>query len=54
MARWDPEHALRLIESERVSFMIGPPTFFVALMSAPGFRAERVASLRLVQALEHV
>ena len=28
--------------------MIGPPTFFVGLMGAPGFRAERVASLRLV------
>jgi cyclohexanecarboxylate-CoA ligase len=48
MARWDPELALDLIERERVSFMIGPPTFFVSLMSAPGFSAERVASLRLV------
>ena len=48
MARWDPEQALDLIERERVTFMIGPPTFFVSLMSAPGFSAERVASLRLV------
>jgi cyclohexanecarboxylate-CoA ligase len=48
MARWDPGLALDLIERERVSFMIGPPTFFVSLMSAPGFSAERVASLRLV------
>jgi acyl-CoA synthetase (AMP-forming)/AMP-acid ligase II len=48
MARWDPEHALQLIERHRVSFMIGPPTFFVSLMDAPGFTPERVRSLRLV------
>ena len=48
MERWDPEHALALIEQERVSFMIGPPTFFVGLMSAPGFSPDRVASLRLI------
>lgn len=48
MARWDPEDALATIERERITFMIGPPTFFVALMAAPDFRTERVASLRLV------
>jgi cyclohexanecarboxylate-CoA ligase len=48
MARWDPEHALDLIERELVTFMVGPPTFFVSLMEAPGFTPERVASLRLV------
>jgi cyclohexanecarboxylate-CoA ligase len=48
MERWDPERALALIERERVSFMIGPPTFFRHLMDAPGFTAERVRSLRLV------
>jgi len=48
MARWDPETALGLIESERVTFMVGPPTFFVSLMGAPGFAPERVASLRLI------
>ena len=48
MDRWDPERALQLIEEERITFMIGPPTFFVGLMGAPGFRPERVASLRLV------
>jgi cyclohexanecarboxylate-CoA ligase len=48
MARWDPERALQLVDSERISFMIGPPTFFVQLMAAPGFTPERVASLRLV------
>jgi cyclohexanecarboxylate-CoA ligase len=48
MARWDPETALDLIERERVTFMVGPPTFFVSLMQAPGFAPERVESLRLI------
>jgi len=48
MSRWDPSAALELIERERITFMIGPPTFFVSLMSDPGFSPERVASLRLV------
>jgi acyl-CoA synthetase (AMP-forming)/AMP-acid ligase II len=48
MARWDPAVALDLIEHERVTFMIGPPTFFVSLMGAAGFAPARVASLRLV------
>ncbi|MEX0663931.1 MAG: AMP-binding protein [Acidimicrobiia bacterium] len=48
MARWDPEAALDMIERERITFMIGPPTFFVFLMDAPGFSTNRVSSLRLV------
>jgi cyclohexanecarboxylate-CoA ligase len=48
MARWDPEVALDLVEQEQITFMVGPPTFFVSLMAAPGFSADRVASLRLV------
>ena len=48
MARWDPEAALALIEREHVTFMVGPPTFFVSMMQAPGFSRERVASLRLI------
>jgi cyclohexanecarboxylate-CoA ligase len=48
MAKWDPEYALELIESKRVTYMIGPPTFFVSLMQTPGFTRERVRSLRLV------
>jgi cyclohexanecarboxylate-CoA ligase len=48
MERWDPEQALRLVADERVTFMVGPPTFFVGMMSAPGFEPGRVASLRLV------
>ena len=48
MARWDPETALDLIEREHVTFMVGPPTFFVSLMQAPGFAPARVESLRLI------
>ena len=48
MARWDPVTALDLIESERVTFMVGPPTFFRGLMDAPTFHPDRVVSLRLV------
>lgn len=48
MARWDPEHALSLIERHRVTFMAGPPTFFVTMRDAPGFAPERVRSLRLI------
>ena len=48
MAAWDPGEALSLMESERVSFMVGPPTFFVSLRDHPDFDPSRVASLRLV------
>ena len=48
MPKWDPSVALDLIETERVSFMIGPPTFFVGLMGASDFDPARVESLRLV------
>ena len=48
MPRWDPDGALEIIQRERVTFMIGPPTFFVGLMGAPSFTSARVASLRLV------
>jgi cyclohexanecarboxylate-CoA ligase len=48
MARWSPEEALAAIEREHITFMIGPPTFFVGLMSAPGFAPRRVESLRLI------
>ena len=48
MPKWDPAEALRIIEAERITFMIGPPTFFVGLMGAAGFRTEAVETLRLV------
>jgi cyclohexanecarboxylate-CoA ligase len=48
MGRWDPARALDLISDERVSFMIGPPTFFVGLMDSDHFTPSLVRSLRLV------
>lgn len=48
MARWDPDEALTLIEQQQITFMVGPPTFFVGLMHAERFTAKRVASLRLI------
>lgn len=48
MAAWDPVAALDLIEAERVSFMVGPPTYFLELLDAPAFSPERVASLRVI------
>ena len=50
MDRWDPDRALALIESERVTFMVGPPTFFTDLMASERFTTHRVASLRLISA----
>ncbi len=48
MDRWDPERALELIGREQVTFMVGPPTFFVVLTGAAGFTPDRVRTLRLV------
>ncbi len=48
MARWDPSEALDVIKRERVTFMIGPPTFFVSMLDAPDFSPQAVASLRQV------
>jgi cyclohexanecarboxylate-CoA ligase len=48
MDRWDPDRALDLVASERVSFMVGPPTFFIGLLGAHRFAPERVNSLRLI------
>jgi cyclohexanecarboxylate-CoA ligase len=48
MERWEPEAALATIADAGITFMIGPPTFFISLMEADGFRTDRVTSLRLV------
>ncbi len=47
--RFDPEHALALVASERISFLAGPPTFFIAMgrVLAEG-PAVDVSSVRLV------
>jgi cyclohexanecarboxylate-CoA ligase len=46
MRRFDPEEALTLVGRERVSFMAGPPTFFIAMATALG--DHDVSSVRLV------
>ena len=48
MRRWDPERALALIESESITYMVGPPTLFASLMDCPGFDPARTASLRMI------
>jgi len=48
MSTWDPGRALSLVESERVSFMVGPQTFFIGMRDDAGFDPARVASLRLL------
>ncbi|MCP4436561.1 MAG: cyclohexanecarboxylate-CoA ligase [Actinomycetia bacterium] len=48
MQKWDPARALDLIAAHRITFMVGPPTFFIGLEHADGFSAERVRSLRLL------
>ncbi|GAA3563346.1 class I adenylate-forming enzyme family protein [Nonomuraea rosea] len=45
MYKWDPEQALRLIERERVSAMIGVPTNAWQLMSHPDFGKYDLSSL---------
>ena len=48
MEQWHPGAALQAIEREQVTWMVGPPTFFIDLMDDPTFDRERVASLRLI------
>ena len=49
MERWDPDHAVRLVQRERISFMIGPPTFFSSMAAAaelrPPGRSQHAADL---------
>src|ERR1700723_167020 len=49
--RFDPVEALQLVARERVSFLAGPPTFFVAMAGALGAAEASgldVSSIRLV------
>ena len=48
MDRWDVGRGLRLIEQERISYMIGPPTMFTAVMEDADFAPSKVASLRVI------
>jgi cyclohexanecarboxylate-CoA ligase len=44
MAKWNPDEAAGLIEGERVTYMVGPPTFFIDLMRT----GRPMSSLRLI------
>jgi cyclohexanecarboxylate-CoA ligase len=44
--RFDPAEALELVEAERVSFLAGPPTFFVAMAHA--LSGHDASSIRLI------
>ena len=48
--RFDPEQALELVARERISFLAGPPTFFIAMARALAETAQAsdVSSVRLV------
>ncbi len=48
MERWEVAAGLRMIEDESISFMIGPPSLFSAILEDPGFDAVKVSSLRVV------
>lgn len=49
LGRFDPDEALSLVDAERVSFLAGPPTFFVAMARAMQERGHQPPStLRLV------
>jgi len=48
MARFDPAEALALVATERITFLAGPPTFFVAMAAAFGESPADTSSLRLV------
>lgn len=50
MPRWDPGVALALIRAEHVTFMVGPPTFFIGLEGDDNFGPTAVRSLRLISA----
>ena len=50
MERWDPDHAIDLIHATGVTFMVGPPTFFLGMKDAKKFRRTKIRSLRLISA----
>lgn len=47
VASFDPEAVLKLIERERISVLMGPPTIFTTLMEHPRFGAYDISSLRV-------
>lgn len=47
MEKWDAERGVELASRHRASFMIGPPTMFLAMLDVPGCR-DRVTTMRVV------
>jgi len=47
LASFDPEAVLQLIERERISVLMGPPTVFFSLMEHPRFAEYDLSSLRV-------
>lgn len=47
VAMFDAEALLRLIESERITVLMGPPTIFFSLMEHPSFARYDLSSLRV-------
>jgi cyclohexanecarboxylate-CoA ligase len=47
MERWQPDEALALVAAERVTYMVGAPTFLRDLAEAPGLARHDVSSFRL-------
>ncbi|WP_375490390.1 long-chain fatty acid--CoA ligase [uncultured Jatrophihabitans sp.] len=45
-ARFDPEHALQLIEQRRVTLLFGVTSMYLALAAVPGFDGADLSSLR--------
>ena len=48
MRQWEPELALRLIYEHRITFLVGPPTYFSQLARSASFHPRLVESVRLI------
>lgn len=48
MSAFDAARASRLIENHHITFLFTVPTIFQALLSSPGYRAERFASVKKI------
>jgi long-chain acyl-CoA synthetase len=48
LKQFDPELVLRTIEQERVTHSMMVPSQIIALLNAPGFRPERLASMQML------
>lgn len=54
MTRWNARAALHLIESQRVTYMVGPAENYMELMELPEFSSTAVASLHTCNAVSFV